>query len=404
MSLLDPMFASFSPNRKSFGRDQMIEFVKASLQEIKEINDAYKQYFESTDSSGAPSTFADIEAKVAKIRDAYVSLFNSTDTEDSKIEELDKKIEEIRDYHTELLEGTDSIKATVAEAQTKIDSFYVYLFGDEEDNAGIHDEVKEAIDHILQSKKDITDFEGKLNAEIIPALDATQKVLTKRLEEAGALLSDVTVNTLMNGYAESKYEYSKPAAKEYRALRVNSWPADLAYDVYALIFNVVWRHLGFLLNYALFITPLAAVCAIFTNEQTAALVLQSLAQGGTNPSTLELIYVKTLISIPLIWVAWYGQRNISQRKRLYEEYNHKLRVVQMYLMFSQNPEAYPLDGKEELELALMRVIRRNPSEVFGRDETLLDKIAEVLLASKGIATSPGKIRDSKEKEDAEAED
>jgi hypothetical protein len=141
----------------------------------------------------------------------------------------------------------------------------------------------------------------------------------------------------------------------------------------------------------LFILPLVAVSLIFMNEDAARIVLNSLAQENVAPSPLELIYVKTVISVPLIWVAWYGQRNISQRKRLYEEYNHKLRVVQMYLMFSTKEESYPLTNMAKLEETLIEVIGRNPSEVFGRDETILDKLADIVKASKGIVDDTARV-------------
>jgi len=69
---------------------------------------------------------------------------------------------------------------------------------------------------------------------------------------------------------------------------------------------------------------------------------------------------------------------------LFEEYNHKLRVVQMYLMFATKKESYPLDARDELETTLIEVIKRNPSEVFGRDETILDKFAGIFGIGKSM--------------------
>lgn len=385
MSNLDPLIATLSPGKKSFTRDQFLDFIRNSLQQVVEINDAYKKFFESPDPT-TPTVFAEIESKVAKIRDEYSSLFASSEDEDSVITELDEKIEAIRAFHTELLEGGESTQANIAAAQSKINSFYNFLFGDGIDNEGVHEKTKVAIDEILNSQQSISKFEAHLNEKIKPSLVEVQKDLDTKRKEAGALLSNVTINTLLHGYSESKYEYSKPAPRKYSwNLHSKLWYVpSLLSNGYALVYNLIWRHLGFLLSYTLFILPLVGVSIIFITEGTARIVLESLAADVTTPSALELIYVKTIISVPLIWVAWYGQRNISQRKRLYEEYNHKLRVVQMYVAISSDKEAYPFKDKSALENVLLEVIERNPSEVFGKDETILDKIGEIVLASKGF--------------------
>lgn len=389
MSQMDSLIAGIRPNKQSPSKEKLWEFVKESLAEIGQINEAYKKYFESG-SAEAPAVFNDIEAKIEKIKLSYASLFDVQESGDSKVAELNKKIEEILAFHSQLLTGESSVQTNVEAAHKKIQELYVFLFGNDVED-GIHPELKEAIASILESKKDISEFETRLNDEIKPNLVEVQKDIDTKRTEIGALLSNATINTLAHGYAESKYEYSKPAPKKYVKIGTG---LDILWTVIAnisaFIFNVAGRHISFIVSYILFIFPLVAVSLIFMNEDAARIVLNSLAQENVAPSPLELIYVKTVISVPLIWVAWYGQRNISQRKRLYEEYNHKLRVVQMYLMFSTKEESYPLSSMLKLEETLIEVIGRNPSEVFGKDETILDKFADIVKASKGIADNTTK--------------
>src|SRR5690606_24381137 len=99
-------------------------------------------------------------------------------------------------------------------------------------------------------------------------------------------------------------------------------------------------------------------------------------RNGTTFTGLEFTIYKTAISVPLLWVAWFGQKNISQRRRLFEEYNHKLRVVQMYIMFTASSGSYPLKKVADLEDALLEVIKTNPAEHLGKGETMLDNMLE----------------------------
>ncbi len=225
----------------------------------------------------------------------------------------------------------------------------------------------------MKSKKTITDFEAHINDKIKPALKEVQGDIEVKRHEINALLSQATASTLAQAYAESKHEYSVPPLGRYED---GKWLRNLS----VFFFNIFGRYLGFLFNYVLFVLPLVSVSLIFINESVASIVIESLSRGGVVPSAAELIYVKTIISVPLIWIAWYGHRNLSQRNGLTEEYNHKLRVVQMYLMFITNDSSYRLKDKVGLENALLEVIKRNPSEVYGHDETMLDKIIEIFRA------------------------
>jgi len=379
MSNMDTLLQKINPNKKSISRAELIEFVREAITQIGEINEAYKKYFESTDSNEVPAVFNEIEAKIEKISEAYTYLYSKDGTSDkSKVAELKEKIDEIKAYHANLLSDDDSVESEIEEAREKITEFYEYLFGDDKED-GIEPEVRKAIKDILQSQKDIATFEDHVKNELKPFLTDTKSDIETKRKEVDALLSDAIVGTLAQGYSESKSEYSIPIK-----LKFKEWKKAWVWNIYAVTFNTIGRKIGFLTSYTFFIMPLVGMLYILINETTAKIVLQSLSGDGVRPSATELIYIKTIISIPLIWIAWYAQRNISQRKRLFEEYNHKLRVVQMYLMFATKKESYPLDARDELETTLIEVIKRNPSEVFGRDETILDKFAGIFGIGKSM--------------------
>lgn len=410
---MDDLINKIESGDDSFDKAQLLQFIKESLLQIKKINDAYRKFFEGGE--GGTSQIALIEEKLSSITQSYLKLFPSGVADTSVVDVLQSKIDEIRQYHKVLLEGTDSVKAAVEHSQEKITNFYVELLGEDglggkakvikdfyttlsgtegtqaeieristeiiDKHAELFTAVEEEDSLIASLEKNIKKieiFKNKVDKEIVPEIEQTRKYLgdvkidiDTKLADVGALLSDATAKTLAEGYMESKCEYSKLKPKKYEKGKILK-------NISIFFFNNTIRQLGTLLDYAMFIIPLVFVSLIFINEKTAEIVLKSLATAGTSPTAAELIYVKTIISIPLIWIAWYGQRNISQRKRLFEEYNHKLRAVQMYLLFNTSDKTYFLSNpnKDKLAEILLSAIEYNPAQFLGRGETIIDRVYE----------------------------
>ena len=413
MSQLDNLISQIDTNAKAPTKDELWDFIKTSLQEVNKINELYKKYFEGTE--GAEAVFPVIEKKIQDITAAYTKIFPGGVADTSVVDALQNQVDAIKNYHAELITNPDSIKSDIKDSQDKINSFFVELLGEDgtagkakemrdfytklTEADGIEEETKRIYKEVTEKYEELFDapegensliqdlesnikkadlFKKKLDTEVTPEIEKTRKYLgelktdidTKR-EDVNSLLSDATTRTLLNAYTESKSEYSKFKRKEYTK-------GDWFGNVSVFFYNNLGRHMGSVMNYAMFILPLVVVSLIFINEKTAEIVLKSLTADGIQPSAAELIYVKTIISIPLIWIAWYGQRNISQRKRLFEEYNHKLRVVEMYLLFNTGDKSYQLDNANRSKLAqiLLEAIEHNPAQHLGRGETIIDRVSE----------------------------
>lgn len=413
MTNIDKIISNIDPGDESLSKDILVNFVKESLNQIKNINDHYKILFEGKDGSDAYIPL--IEEKLEKLTNLYKNLFPGGLDDTSIIDELESKISDIRQYNQELLTNENSIKEDIKNSQDKIISFYVELLG--EDSSGgkakeirdfyeeltksegtkeqvekIHTEIVEKYEKIFTASegensiivklenniKEIDSYRTKIDKEINPEVENVrkyindvQKDIDTKSADIDSLLSDATARTLAEGYTESKYEYSKEKSRKYVE-------GKYFLNIGVFFFNHILRHLSTVVNYAMFILPLVAVSLIFINEKTAEIILSSFTKNDLEPSPLELIYVKTIVSVPLIWIAWYGQRNISQRKRLFEEYNHKLRVVQMYLLFNTADKSYHLsdENKEELSVILLDAIKNNPAQYLGRGETMIDRIID----------------------------
>ncbi|MBU4511578.1 hypothetical protein KJ830_11110 [bacterium] len=431
MTKIDELASNLDPKKRTIKRDEFYGFIKESLHQIGGINETYKKLYE--DSEERPAILKSIEEKYDKIKANYDDLFLANEQGVIKSTELQNKINEVRDYHKGLIEGSgekNSIKADIEDSQKHITGFYNFLFDKEEGKKSNEEKSKKHIKKINQFYKELSNKEDGIKKEIEEiykaitqkhsdlfeaeegksskveelesnianiqtfnkSLDEEIKVNLKEKQEylgdvkidiettrkdIKSLLSSATLKTLTQGYQESKEEYSAKKAKEYKKLEFKKNPVILFYNISIFFFNVLFRHLVALLNYIVFIFPLFIILVLFVQPEWKVLTNFNEFLKNLNGSDFEnYIFFRMALSLPLVWISWFGQRNISQRKRLHEEYNHKLRVVQMYRMFNDDNESYSLDNKVKLEKILLEVIEKNPGVYLGRGETIIDQILE----------------------------
>ena len=95
------------------------------------------------------------------------------------------------------------------------------------------------------------------------------------------------------------------------------------------------------------------------------------------PIDLSTIAIRATIGFPLIWIAWFCQRSISQMTRISEEYRHKEKMMRIYDGFSKQIEQSTdtEEGKTkkmDLISVTINAIEKNPAEKLDPSETLLD--------------------------------
>lgn len=428
MSNMDTLISNIKPNSRSITKEELQNFINESLRQIGEINEAYKKAFEgSTEQSGL---LVEIEEKLKQIKIKYEEYFIViSDNGKTKVTNLDEKIQGIIDYHKILIEGDNSIKKDIEKSRENIMDFYNYLFVSESEDVNKDTQVKNAIERIVnfddkvQSdtgyKKSIEDahsiiiakyeelfrqkdenektkiegldqsiyeigvFHQKVKEEIDPFLKDIQIEITGKKDEVNALLSGATGGSLIQGYLKSKNEYRQ--IPEYKSLE-----GTLSQKLISFISNIalfLTNVFRIIFEYTLFILPLIIAVAIFVRPDLVPKVVDS--QGRLEDYFKNLDFFSRLtISLPLWWISWFGQRSISHNRRLSEEYNHKAQVAKMYLNFSsrETQGAYPISekAKNDLDSVLIKAIERHPGEVLGRDETILDKVLQIVKASRGI--------------------
>jgi len=422
----------------TFNKEEFASFVKEALGQIKEIGEAYKKLFGAPE-GGVQSVIAEIETRLEDTKQKYEHLFSTNEAGISRVAELNTQIDEIKKYHQELISGETSVRADIKESQDKITDFYTYLFGGTDGVEGQEQKVKSVIESIfgfhteltkengykkaienahkeiievhndLFSKdeegnnkisllnKDIEQiktFRGILEEDIEPFIKETRDDINAKRRDVAALLDGATGGSLVEGFLKSKKEYRQEP--DYEKLNGSALEniAAIFSNIAALIYSL-WL---ILIDYVLFIFPLLLSVFIFTQPDWVTSIIGIKTEENTVSDFLGNLnfYGRLIISLPLWWISWFGQRSISHKRRLAEEYNHKAQVTKMYLNFvsKETENSYPLeaDAKNNLHNELIKVIARHPGQVYGKDETVLDKIIQLVYAGRG-----GKVDNSENK-------
>mgnify|MGYP000023044194 CR=1 FL=1 len=204
----------------------------------------------------------------------------------------------------------------------------------------------------------------------IKKVDDLEKKLSKLEADAQDMMSDISTVELGKQYLEAKNRYCapKPKMKFSRSKRFYvRYPANIYYWL-LWIFKRVF-HNGFFL-YAGFIFSL-----LFLTFSYFIVVF------GDNQDT----YKDLVITIPMIWLAWFFQRKINTRDKLFELYNHKQKVMETYVAFKNS--AYDFKASDKMEEVLLEAIKKDPSECVGKDNTtiieaVLDKLRGLFITAK----------------------
>lgn len=88
------------------------------------------------------------------------------------------------------------------------------------------------------------------------------------------------------------------------------------------------------------------------------------------------ILAHVLTGSPLIWLAWYLQKSISQQNQIRQEYNHKQRVMNMYEGFVKAIDKSGSKAqREELLSIMLKTVQSNPADILNGHDTFIDSIA-----------------------------
>ncbi len=270
-------------------------------------------------------------------------------SEEENIEEnLSEKLQKATAFHAEIDKLYADIFADGGKKEA-LDNFYdslekisLNVFDDdgiEKKLISLHKSSEENLDYLEKHKDQIEiDFQDLYNSK--------EKEINDLLPSAGAA-------GLAEGYHKSK---------EY--------------------FGCVYKSI---LNHMLFISPLAVtfLFATYNFSEDKFINLETLQD-----LKIDTIFIKILIFSPLLFVSYFGFSSIRLNRRMYEEYNHKQRVMQLYRSFDEEIQGEAFDDeRKELITNMLKTVSHEPSGIMGKyDKTTLLEVLKELIKSKNKAS------------------
>lgn len=333
--------------------DQKIAELEISLGTLKTERDALKNIVEEIDkirteaADVQTAALSDVQ-KISETNERFLTLKTQaeqaseelsikTGNASEKISEIEATYNRIRDQRAELIEDRTAEDGTVQKSIATI----------------IRDKEGELRQAIEQTKSDQSaassdwaTIKATFTTELTELLASSKgdfESLRSRLErEIQELLPGAGAAGLSSAYVDAKAKYG-PSKFVYLGSESDSkwWKVFLAWIVYC-----IQSYATPLFLYAIFLGPLIPVFVYFRD-------LLDFAKEHPKELTTDLLLLRTAIAVPLLTVSVFGLSSIRLYRRLYEEYNHKQRVMQLYDSFKRE---FAKVGDEEQQKALLAIM------------------------------------------------
>ena len=318
-------------------------------------------------------------ASVSEIKNNITNIQNETNSAKEQLNEsfrnAEVSIEEIRKAHTDITslhdqllrdsgegeEDAKSISTEITAFHSKIETLFNTLRGEATEVTNEWDNQKanfnKTHDEFFAKKKD--QFEQ----------------LRKQLEgEIRELLPGAGAAGLSWTYVDAKGKYG-PTDFEYQGDRTDSRGKKFL----AWMWHSFKNYSTPVFLYVIFLGPLIPVFWYFLD-------LLNFAKEYPGQLTIELLLLRTAISVPLITVSLFGLSSIRLYRRLFEEYNHKQRVMQLYDSFKREFDKVGNDDQRQALLSIMlATVGDKPSLAMHKYDINVDTSASTFNFSKMIA-------------------
>ena len=181
--------------------------------------------------------------------------------------------------------------------------------------------------------------------------------LRKDLEkEIRSLLPEAGAAGLASAYFEAKTRYG---AVPYKKLTDDKTADETTWYIPNALWQFIGTNIKGVVFYTLFILPLIVIIYLMVSNNIEGLNDLISEDGKLNSNALLRRF---FISSPFAMLSWFGWGSIRLNRRLYEEYNHKQRVMQLYHSFKKEVEVEGTDKqKQELLTIMLNNVGDKPS-------------------------------------------
>lgn len=250
----------------------------------------------------------------------------------TEIEDANVKIVELRRRLLESSEGARSVQDEISALHTEISDVFKEVSDHRASAAKALDELTE------KAKKDAEAFTKK-QVESFGDLYANLKAtIESLLPSAGAAGLSSTYYDAKSRYAPTSFS-GKPGGARLKGFWGGVRKA-FGYNPASIVATVVF--------YAMFIVPIVLIVWIFFD------FLHDLPKG---PKPIDVDYklllLRVFIALPLAAISGFGFNSLRRYRNLYEEYNHKQRVMELYISFGREIQA---SGTPEQKQALLNIM------------------------------------------------
>jgi len=312
---------------------------------------------------GALSKVTALKAEIEAARDSANEGVANIESTNAKFGEL---ATEATDKQAELAKRQDELRPKIEEidgAHAKISVFQSELFENTHERDSLEVQIIDLRDRMAKlldtASKDGEKFKGeseKLRNELFKSLET--KIL--------ALLPSAGAAGFAYTYYDAKSKYSPTSfAGAPGGTPLTGWKKRLrslaAYNPASLVATITF--------YLLFFTPLAVV-ALGSFQ-----LLQKLEADPHFVLTNQMLALRLLVAIPLATISGFGFASLRLYRQLYEEYNHKQRVMELYESFKTEIDDVGSDEQKKLLLTIMLNAVASKASDHAKDDSKSDETA-----------------------------
>lgn len=247
----------------------------------------------------------------------------------------------------------------------------------DDDSKSKLDEIKTAWDEITAARGEIIGGEESSHNGLKGQIKEHKKDFERLTKQIEALLPRGAAAGLAHAFYDAKRDYRFSWQLPNPEIEKKWWHTGSRWLMNALNWLKNTMLSGF--YYALFLVPLALAVALisvpFIEFEIIPYILSLLTSQTTNIHDFEfnnatkgstdlllMILGRGAISTPLFFISLFGYQSIRNRQKLFEEYNHKQRVMQLYDGFKEELEESGVDAelRSGLLSTMLDVIARRP--------------------------------------------
>jgi len=305
--------------------------------------------------------------------DALIQRLGALEVKIVEIEDANTKISSLRRTLLESSDDSKSVQDEISDLREQITAILTQVSVERDAAVTALTALRERAEHDDQARA------SALNERFDKLHKSLQEKILALLPSAGAAGLASTYYDAKSRYAPTSYA-GKPGApvltgwKKLMRSVVGNNPASVVATVFF---------------YAMFILPLLAL-AWGTYE-----LVRDLEQNRGSTLNIEVLALRFLVAVPLATISAFGFASLQLFRKLYEEYNHKQRVMELYRSFRDEIET---SGDKEQIKALLTIMLDSVADKAwqnakdGKDEegqdifSNLDKLAGVVAKMKAIVS------------------